>query len=87
MGDITCLGLHQQRKGKMTNNWQIIVLLVAIFTSQWLASRHNDQQIASLKELFEAKLETVRVEIADLKVRVKRIEDQLDQILKPTIRK
>jgi len=88
----------------MTNSWQVIVVLVAIFSSQWLAMRHTDRQIdtlrshlvdtkeglskqmADLKELVEAKLETVRVEIANLNGRVKRIEDQLDQILKPTLR-
>ena len=73
----------------MINNWQIIVVLIAIFSSQWLATRHMEKRLAekieSLKELFEAKLETVRVEIADLKTRVKRIEDQLDQIIKPSL--
>ncbi|CAN5435039.1 hypothetical protein BH18ACI1_BH18ACI1_14930 [soil metagenome] len=64
----------------------IVSLVLSIFGSAWLNQRNNERLFESLKNEIKAEIQKLDVKIDALDVRVSRIERQLEQLFKPTMK-
>lgn len=64
----------------------IVSLVLSIFGSAWLNQRNNERLFESLKNEIKAEIQKLDVKIDALDVRVSRIERQLEQFFKPTMK-
>ncbi|MBA2493919.1 MAG: hypothetical protein H0V31_04400 [Acidobacteria bacterium] len=64
----------------------IVSLVLSIFGSAWLNQRNNERLFESLKNEIKAEIQKLDVKIDALDVRVSRIERQLEQLFRPTMK-